>query len=793
MSLLVWLPLNKEGDFTNKGLADITLTNSGATYDTNGKIGGCYLLGKDKQMITNDIEFSDNKYSICTWVKVNSNSGQSTQYIIDLAQSDQTNTLLGLHIQNTTLQCRCNNDKYNIAAIEYEVWNHMTLTYDGNIIKCYLNGQEMKSVSAQIEYASGKLGIGRRPGSTDFYSNANINDVRVYDHCLSPKEVKEISKGLVLHYPLNSQYEINKTNFYSGDAAEGNANSIAKGLIKTKLVGERGYNYKLIYTGTGTNYWAIIEFTPIDKSKFIPGKKYTWSCKIRIHKCTAGQIGFRNAIAGNDYTNKETIVINTNKTKEVWTEYNRTLTMTEGMNIGSGFYYITEEAYNASSESPKYYISPRVEFCTANLNTKDTIYEYDFDIKDVQLIESDEFIGFIDNSGSSNTVHDISGYHYDGTVTNQLSLTADTPRYDKCTVFANNGYIRTNGFNLVGDQVTVSMWIKQLSVGQNGTSNCYYLNWNPGAANGGGIYLYRDYRNEKFKVVLALHTTGTSIYKDFYPGTTASQWDHVAVVVNKNTVSMYRNGTKVYTTQCDLFNVTSSRYVQIGNANNLSENQMSDVRIYATALSDDDILELYNTPAFITNNSSVAAYMLDETQDITQVTKSGIINSDQFYEESKSAEIVLMPAYNTYIQPRNTNNFNETFAIVTLEPGKSYTIEFDVIVDTTFAYTQSGNILFQGTACYDETWGWSGTKYLDKGKLKAILASDPGTYHVNYSFSIPIESTISGERFGYRVDYSDETGKFMVTNLKIYETKYAFDGDAKFGQDYITANQLIEI
>ena len=43
--LEAWLPLNKEGNFYNQGLANIIVTNSGATYNTNGKIGGCYIFG----------------------------------------------------------------------------------------------------------------------------------------------------------------------------------------------------------------------------------------------------------------------------------------------------------------------------------------------------------------------------------------------------------------------------------------------------------------------------------------------------------------------------------------------------------------------------------------------------------------------------------------------------------------------------------------------------------------------------------------------------------------------------
>ena len=41
----------------------------------------------------------------------------------------------------------------------------------------------------------------------------DVNDVRVYDNCLSAAEIKEIAKGLVLHYPLNNAYIEAATNY----------------------------------------------------------------------------------------------------------------------------------------------------------------------------------------------------------------------------------------------------------------------------------------------------------------------------------------------------------------------------------------------------------------------------------------------------------------------------------------------------------------------------------------------------------------------------------------------------
>jgi len=56
-----------------------------------------------------------------------------------------------------------------------------------------------------------------------------MNDVRVYSHALSAKEVEEIAKGLVLHYQLNDPYIESTTNLFKPKPCTGGENWIASG------------------------------------------------------------------------------------------------------------------------------------------------------------------------------------------------------------------------------------------------------------------------------------------------------------------------------------------------------------------------------------------------------------------------------------------------------------------------------------------------------------------------------------------------------------------------------------
>jgi hypothetical protein len=77
-----------------------------------------------------------------------------------------------------------------------------------------------------------------------------MNDMRIYNHALSAAEVKEIAKGLVLHYPLNNNgigtwnlvsYKINDWGKESGITIAQSAN---------------GY-YHMVYSGSNTTRYGV--------------------------------------------------------------------------------------------------------------------------------------------------------------------------------------------------------------------------------------------------------------------------------------------------------------------------------------------------------------------------------------------------------------------------------------------------------------------------------------------------------------------------------------------------------
>lgn len=141
-------------------------------------------------------------------------------------------------------------------------WYHIGFVITGEQCLLYINGtlQNKYTQTNQLSTVlSGnrKIMLMSRIAGNNTY-NGSIADFRIYDNALSPKEVHEIAQGLCCHYPLNDPYATGSINKYSGDNFEGKPSGSS--YTVTKLANERGYNYKLSYTGTGNNTWPNFYF-----------------------------------------------------------------------------------------------------------------------------------------------------------------------------------------------------------------------------------------------------------------------------------------------------------------------------------------------------------------------------------------------------------------------------------------------------------------------------------------------------------------------------------------------------
>ena len=214
MSLQVWLPLN--GNLNNLGLdGTINITNTGnVAVNNSGKIGKCYEFSGSNYLSTPiDLSQFGTECSLAVWAKLPTHSSGNKQIINIGTASGWNNIRFGLLYRTNAAQIvaaisngsSAINYSCNADIIE-NVWSHFVVTYKNHSLKIYINGILAKEYVTTFDpsWASiSKVGIGAAPNGNEKLTGL-LNDVRIYNHCLSTKEIEEIAKALILHYPLDN-------------------------------------------------------------------------------------------------------------------------------------------------------------------------------------------------------------------------------------------------------------------------------------------------------------------------------------------------------------------------------------------------------------------------------------------------------------------------------------------------------------------------------------------------------------------------------------------------------------
>ena len=579
MSLAVWLPLN--GDLHNQGLSSTTFSGTVA-YKSYGKLGGQSLSLQNRITCStpalNGVQF----FSIAFWCRIEANPDSTADYMDIIGFTDQksdnsangqfrfetgylSDSEGGVHWHDNTTNAIINGfNRYN-TAVQRNEWHHIVVTIADNSVKSYYDGALQKTQTTNLNkgHLTGSWWMGE---ST---TRGCIQDVRIYDHCLSSKEVEEIAKGLVLHYPLNNN-----------------------GLGNTNLALNTFYE---MHSYTISSYYRSTDNTSTDFFNLSIGDTYT--CRAKI---TAGE--------------KDTCL-----RIQFYTDGN-TRTSIFGNWIAAGTTGYSTITSTLTAEQRNYSL---MQICLHSGVDTSTSGEYG----ELKLEKGSIATPWCPNNINTNIIYDTSGYCNNGTIVGDITTITPSPRYNCCIEHLDScaDYIYREYLSFLGDSgFTFSCWINPTSYSR--TTNNVTAVEKQFILSQGRDTITSGTNNTR-GASLIIYNGKPQFFcgnGSLYSNTTIpiGEWAHVVGVWTGTQKKIYVNGilkNSANDTGIDWIeaqnslvigkmayykNSTSSFHPFVG--------KISDVRIYATALTDNQIKELYNTSMQIDSSGNVFARELVE-------------------------------------------------------------------------------------------------------------------------------------------------------------------------------------
>lgn len=526
MALIAWL-LND--DLNNYGIGAVTVTNHGATLDNTCKTGKGYNFASNTY-IDATIPIITGNFTVAWWeYSINFNNGTMPWGIqmFNPFYSKCLNTGDGednpWYKPGTTTA---------IDNLSNSVWHHFAVTGNGSVNYLYIDGSLYGQSKIYKKLNSTALRFNGWPYDTKYKRNGKLCDWRLYNTCLSAEEIKEISRGMVLHYKM-CQPERSE-NLLSGS--------------------------NITQTGAGTATGLSCDFRRIPV-----GSKFTLSIDIHCKNAVFSRVGFEPSPGGNYL---ECWLYSTDAGASNFNgRLHKVYTMTSSMSVNymgqSGIYIQDLTSGTVTIGHPKIEIgeNPNPQWSPAPS----------------------------DNPNWGTIEYDGSGFKNHGTVSGNVTLSADSPRYTGSYTFNGN-----DTSILIGDlskltpdgNFTMSCWIKKSDFSSKGYDTIF------GGPSGFELESKNDAANER---KFCAHNWGGGKWDYEF-----NKWYHLVMVRTSSDTKFYFspesgfNNTPVITG--DPGSIPSGNYY-VGSWRSATEQNykglVSDFRIYATALDATDVAELY--------------------------------------------------------------------------------------------------------------------------------------------------------------------------------------------------------
>ena len=603
MSLLLWLPL--DGNLTNNGINEYIIKDIGVPWG-GGKLGKCMdctgntANTKRLYINSNDFHFTGS-FSWAAWIYPVHNTTWSTgNYVFTVGRADAGSERgYGCNILSNAIRIWYNKGCWDIP-VTLNTWYHIACVVNKteNKIYTYLNGSLARTIaitSPPTYNDSNGLHIGAfgYKNGVIYPFFGKINDFRIYDEVLSPREVKEISKGLILHYPLN-QLEKNV------NVAKGN------GTIKSSPE----WIQINIPTASSTN--QCIDTGHIYKAGYF---RIGDICRVKF------RLKYSNLIS----TSSQILMIlqcygNGTVFSDPWRD-GAANGKAVSLPLGSGEFLYDSSFVISENHMKEEYWRSQLRFDNYKSGT---VYIKDFK---VARETADTWTPPLDASDTwrDGIEYDVSGYGHNGTYSTSSfpNISTNTPMNNMCYKFG--GATRIQGE--LSQDVSCLKTACTFSIWANPSAQAVM----PFGIASITIYFTADDNNNK----LLCWNNGDSFDSPFIDSNGKSisyklnEWHMYTVVTTASENKLYIDG--IYRGKSKVYKNNFSNLIAVASWRKSIEDwkfkgYLSDFRIYATALSDADVLDLYQSRVVVTNNGKLLCHSTYE--DICGLYSDNIATED---------------------------------------------------------------------------------------------------------------------------------------------------------------------
>ncbi len=221
--LIAWYPMNINNatdivvDYSSLGTDGInfygvSLVADNPLFDQLGRLGWSANFAANASMRYHRPGFKlQGSFNWSVWFKCYGSTPNTYQFLLSEGRDMGYNGVNIVITGSTTQSLRAfvNGSSLVISDIVPGRWHHVSMNIDYNNIEIYFDGvlTVSSTISTPIDYSYsqdrfviGKMSYGYTNATTYFPYSGAVNDVRIYNRCLSVKEIKELFKCKWLHW-----------------------------------------------------------------------------------------------------------------------------------------------------------------------------------------------------------------------------------------------------------------------------------------------------------------------------------------------------------------------------------------------------------------------------------------------------------------------------------------------------------------------------------------------------------------------------------------------------------------